>query len=487
MSVDATLRPRLELFGSDSVDRVVGEALQLLVDPGATVASPEAADLLEAAGASVAGTTVRIPERVVRDALASAPRAFDLFDREGRPSVRYGSGAGHFDPGSCGVKVLDPETLERRPSMADDLVRIVKVAEMLPAYAAQSTAVICGDVPAEIGDLDRLLLVLLYSGKPIVTGSFQASGTSRMIELLAIEAGGPAALAARPRAVFDVCPSPPLTWTEFGARNLIELARAGVPAEIVSMPLAGGAAPVTLAGSIVQHAAECLSGIAIHQLAAPGAPIVWGGAPAILDMRTGSTPMGAVETAMLNAGCAQVGRSLGLPTHGYLGGSDAKIVDAQAGLETGVAAVIGVLAGIDLVSGAGMVETLLCQSAEKLVIDADAIGIAQRLGRGVDVSMATFALETFAQLTDGDFLGLDETRRLFRREQFLPSPVLDRLSDEAWRQAGRLDTFARARERAAQLVDGYLPPAIDPDVRSELVDHVRRHAEAAGLASLPGT
>jgi trimethylamine--corrinoid protein Co-methyltransferase len=487
MSVDVTLRPRLELLGSEGVERVVGEALQLLVEPGVTVASPEAAGLLEAAGASVAGTTVRIPERVVRDALASAPRTFDLFDRDGQPRVRYGSGAVHFDPGSCGVKVLDPETLERRPSTADDLVRIVKVAEMLPPYAAQSTAVICGDVPAEIGDLYRLFLVLLHSSKPVVTGSFQASGTSTMIELLAIDAGGPAALASRPRAVFDVCPSPPLTWTEFGASNLIELARAGVPAEIVSMPLAGGAAPVTLAGSIVQHASECLSGIAIHQLAAPGAPIVWGGAPAILDMRTGSTPMGAVETAMLNAGCAQIGRSLGLPTHGYLGGSDAKVVDAQAGLETGVAAVIGVLAGIDLISGAGMVETLLCQSAEKLVIDADALGMVQRLGRGIDVAMASFAIDTFAQLTDGDFLGLDETRKLFRREQFLPSPVIDRLSDEAWRQAGGRDTFARARERVAQLVVDYQPPAIDPAVRTELVDRVRALATEAGLPALPGT
>ena len=487
MSPEVALRPRLELLGPGDVERVVGEALQLLVEPGATVASREAADLLAGVGAQVAGTTVRIPEQVVRDGLATVPRAFDLHDRDGRPAVRYGSGTVHFDPGSCGVKVLDPETLDRRASTADDLVRIVKVAEMLPAYAAQSTAVICSDVPAEIGDLYRLFLVLLHSSKPIVTGSFQAAGTNRMIELLAIDAGGPAALASRPRAVFDVCPSPPLTWSEFGARNLIDLARARVPAEIVSMPLAGAAAPVTLVGSIVQHAAECLSGIAIHQLAGPGAPIVWGGAPAILDMRTGSTPMGAIETAMLNAGCAQVGRSLGLPTHGYLAASDAKIVDAQAGLETGIGAVVGILAGIDLISGAGLLDFLLCQSAEKLVIDADAIGMAQRLGRGLDLSTGTLAVETFAQLANGDFLGLPETRNLFRREQFLPSPVIDRLSDEAWRQAGSTDTFARARQRAAQLVSDYQPPAINPDVRSELLDRVRGLAEEAGLAVLPGT
>ena len=132
-----------------------------------------------------------------------------------------------------------------------------------------------------------------------------------MIDMLAIFAGGRDALAEKPQAVFDVCPSPPLIWSKFGAGNLIELARAGVPAEMVSMPLAGAAAPVTLLGSVVQHAAECLSGITIHQLAKAGSPIVWGGAPAIFDMRKGSTPMGAVETAMIDVSYAQVGKSLG--------------------------------------------------------------------------------------------------------------------------------------------------------------------------------
>ena len=81
------------------------------------------------------------------------------------------------------------------------------------------------------------------------------------------KAGGSDALRQHPRAIFDVCPSPPLNWSEFASQNLVDLARAGVPAEIVSMPLAGATAPVTLAGSVVQHAAECISGITIHQLA----------------------------------------------------------------------------------------------------------------------------------------------------------------------------------------------------------------------------
>ena len=295
---------------------------------------------------------------------------------------------------------------------------------MLPAYAAQSTAIVCNDVPAEIGDLYRLFLVLLGSAKPIVTGAFSPLGTAAMIDLLALDAGGREALAARPRAVFDVCPSPPLTWTAFGARNLVDLARARVPAEMVSMPLAGGAAPVTLVGSVVQHAAECLAGIAIHQLARPGAPIVWGGAPAIVDMRTGVTPMGAIETAMLDAAYAQVGKDLNLPTHGYLSATDGKVIDHQAGLESGMGALVGALAGIDMISGAGMLDSLRCQSAEKLVLDAEGIAMAQRLLRGVATPTETLATAAIrAAGWEARFLELPETRRLFRSEQALPSAV----------------------------------------------------------------
>ena len=163
-----------------------------------------------------------------------------------------------------------------------DLIRVLKVAEQISQYDAQSTAIVCTEVKKEIQDLYRLYLVMLYSKKPIVTGAFTNKTVHYMMDMLAIFAGGREALREKPRAVFDVCPSPPLIWWNFGAGNLIALARAGVPAEIVSMPLAGAAAPVTLLGAVTQHAAECLSGITIHQLAQAGSPIVWGGAPADL-------------------------------------------------------------------------------------------------------------------------------------------------------------------------------------------------------------
>jgi len=484
----APLRPTLRLLSADLIGRILDEAYQLLRDPGIRVQDEEARALLAAAGARVEGEIARLPASLVEGALATAPAAFDLFDRSGEPAVRYGAGVVQFDPGSSGVNVLDPATGDHRPSQADDLVRLVRVAEMLPAYAAQSTAIVCNDVPAEIGDLYRLFLVLLGSGKPIVTGAFSPRGTAAMIDLLALDAGGREALAAKPRAVFDVCPSPPLTWTAFGARNLVDLARARVPAEMVSMPLAGGAAPVTLVGSVVQHAAECLAGIAIHQLAGPGAPIVWGGAPAIVDMRTGVTPMGAIETAMLDAAYAQVGKDLNLPTHGYLSATDGKVIDHQAGLESGMGALVGALAGIDMISGAGMLDSLRCQSAEKLVLDAEGIAMAQRLLRGVATPTETLATSAIrAAGWEARFLELPETRKLFRTEQALPSPVVDRASLRAWEDAGRPDAAARAHARVEELLAGYARPAVDPAIEAAMVDLVRAAGAPLGLAEeMPG-
>ena len=482
------MQPKLELLTPELITQILSEAFELMLNPGIKVQLPEARELLAAAGVKVdeANQVVHIPEDVARKALETVPQEFYLYDRDGNPAVHYGGDSVHFDPGSSGVNILDPETLEHRPATTPDLVKVIKVADVLPQYAAQSTSVVCSEVPKEIGDLYRLYLVLLYSKKPVVTGSFSAKTTETMIEMLAIFAGGREALAEKPTAVFDVCPSPPLIWSEFGAQNLIDLARAGVPAQMVSMPLAGAAAPVTLLGSVVQHAAESISGMTIHQLAQPGSPIVWGGAPAIMDMRQGTTPMGAVETAMIDVSYAQVGKSFRFPTHTYLGASDAKIVDAQAGMESSTTAMISALAGINMISGAGMLDFLACMSPEKLVIDAEAIGMAQRMLLGMIVHTETLATEMFEGIEfKSEFLKQRLTRTLIKKEQYLPSAVIDRGSIRTWQQGGSTDTFERARVRVAEILAAYQPPDLPSDQVTELKYMVSGLAKAAGMDQLP--
>jgi trimethylamine--corrinoid protein Co-methyltransferase len=482
------MQPRIELLSTHLVERILDEAFQLMMSPGIKILSARARRLLEAGGAQVDASSeiVRIPEAAVRAALDTVPKTFYLYDRLGKRVVTYGGNSVHFDPGSSAVHILDPDTMEHRPARTSDLVRLVKVAELLPEYDAQSTAVVCDDVPKEIGDLYRLFLVLMYSVKPVITGAFSNRTLQVMIDMVASFAGGHGQLAKQPQAVFDICPSPPLIWSIFGAENLMELAVASVPAEIVSMPLAGAAAPVTLLGAITQHAAECLSGITIHQLSNPGAPIIWGGAPAIFDMRKGTTPMGAMETAMIDASYAEVGKSLDLPTHCYLGASDSKLVDAQAGLESGMTALIGALAGINMISGAGMLDFLACQSAEKLVVDAEAVAMSKRLLAGLQVRTDTLATAFFEGINfKGDFLKQKATRDLFSQEQHVPSAIIDRDSMRGWRHDGSLDTFARAKQLTRDLLLRYERPQIAAEHEAELLSTIRSLAAEAGMADMP--
>ena len=477
------MRPKFELLDDELIERILGEAFQLIEDPGVRVA-PCAVDLLRNAGVAVKENVAHIPETLARRVLELAPHGFCLYDRSGKPTVRYGGDDVHFDPGSSCLNILDAETQQARPATSADLVRLLQVAEMLPQFAAQSTAMVCNNVPPEIGDWYRLLLVLWYSEKPVVTGAFSAGSLKTLIDLLAIESGGRDRLRRLPRAVFDVCPSPPLNWSDFASQNLIDLARAGVPAEIVSMPLAGATAPVTLLGSIVQHAAECISGITIHQLAQPGSPIVWGAAPAIFDMRTGRTPMGAIETAMLDVGCAQVGKYLKLPTHAYMVAGDGQVIDAQVEMESGMSAVLGALAGINMISGAGMLDFLSCHSIEKLVIDAEAIASVQRLTEGLQPRTESLAVDMFAQTgLHGDFLKLKETRTLFRKEQHFPSAIIDR--GLAGSDGEPPDILHRARARVEELLSAYERHPLEPDRGQALVAFARSEAERAGLEGLP--
>jgi trimethylamine--corrinoid protein Co-methyltransferase len=420
--------------------------------------------------------------------LESVPREFYLYDYDGNPTVHYGGDSVHFDPGSSGIAMLNPETLEHDTTETEHLIRLLKVAEQLPQYDAQSTAVICHDVPKEIQDSYRLYLVLLHSKKPIVTGAFTNKTVQEMIDMLAIFAGSKEAASKKPRAIFDVCPAPPLIWSNFGAGNLIALARAGIPAEIVSVPLSGAAAPVTMLGTVTQHTAECFAGIVIHQLAHAGSPIVWGGAAAIFDMRKGATPMGAVETAMLDCSYAQVAKTLNMPTHTYLGATDSKLVDAQAGLESGISAMVGALSGINMISGSGMLDFLACHSAEKLVLDAEGIAMAKRMIGGVKLhtdTLATGFYDDKINFKGGDFLKQKATMQLFREEQHLPSSVIDRDSTRAWKAAGSLDAFGRCKLRVNELLASYRRPEIDPEKLSRLHAFTLDLAKKAGIEELP--
>jgi trimethylamine--corrinoid protein Co-methyltransferase len=251
------------------------------------------------------------------------------------------------------------------------------------------------------------------------------------------------------------------------------------------MPLTGATAPVTLTGALVQHVAENLSGLVIAQCAAPGAPVVFGGSPAAFDHRKGTPPMGAIETMMLDMGASQIGKALGLPTHAYIGLSDAKCVDAQAGLETGIGAVLAALAGINVVSGGGMMDYENCISLEKLIIDHEIVRMAYRLIDGITPRDEPMARGLFADILSGEeFMSHPHTVQWLRAEHSYPR-IIDRGGADEWIEAGKPSLADRAALERQRLLAGPPEPILAPDLLAECRAIMTRYAAPHGMTSFP--
>lgn len=480
-------RPRLELLSPEFIEKIVDEAFVLLEKHGVFIENEEAIGLLDGAGMRIGGDGRRafLTRSLVEDCLNSAPASFILYNRAGDKAYVVGGDGIHFNPGSAAVTLLDHATQSERRAESSDLVRLYRLVETLEHVHFQSTALVSSDVPHAIADCYRLYLGLQHSAKPFVTGTFRVEGFAPMRDFLTAVRGGREELARRPLAIFDACPSPPLRWSRLTSQSLIDAARAGIPSELISMGMTGATSPVTIAGTLVQHVAENLSGLAICQLAARGAPVVFGGSPSSFDMRKGTTPMGAMETMMIDSAYAQIGKFLRLPTHAYMGLSDSKVIDAQAGLETGMGAVLAALSGINVISGPGMLDFESAQSLEKLVIDDEICGMACRLVEGIAQREDILALDKFEGLgAAGRFLSLPHTRKWYRAEHTLPR-LIDRDTYEAWAGQGRTSMAGRAAEEAERRLAGPSAPPLEEKVREDLRRIMLDYARLNGVKSPP--
>ncbi|MCP3918373.1 MAG: hypothetical protein GY711_22745 [bacterium] len=463
-------RPALRYLSGDTVEAVVVEAKRILAEVGIRLEHEGAIDILTGAGAQVGSDgRVRIPADIVDGALATATSEVRLYDRDGESPLLIGGDEVHFDPGSAAIKVHDYELGRMREPTSEDCVLFARLTDALPALSLQSTCVVPVDVPIEKADRRRLALALKHGRKPIITGTFKKHSFEIMRSMLECVRGGKQALRERPLAVFDCCPTSPLTWSELTCSALIGCAESGIPAELIAVPMTGATAPVTLLGSVTQHTAENLSGLAIHQLVAAGAPIVYGACGMAFDMLHGSTPPGAIESMMINSACAQVGKHLALPTHGYLGLSDSKTLDYQAGLESGLGALHAALAGVNVVSGPGMLEFVSCQSLEKLVLDHEGCAMALRAVRGVERHDEVFALDTIEEgLKEGSFLTVEHTLRWYREELHYPGSTIERQAESSWLAAGGKSAAEQAHEEVQRILSETTVPPLEAVVEREL-------------------
>lgn len=481
------MRPALRLLEDALVERIIGEAFDLLARIGVEIHNPGLVSLLLDHGAQPGeGGRVRLPGNLVERCLATVPHSFCLYDVLGNQTHEFTGDNVYFTPGSAAIHILDPVTGRMRKPETADYVRYAKLVSRLDNLASQSTALIAADVPSPISDSYRLYLSLHYCEKPVVTGAFTIESFQVMHEMQVIVRGDEHELRQKPLTIFSCCPTAPLKWSDVTSQNLVDCARAGVPVELVSMPLSGFVAPVTLVGSLIQQTAENLSGVVISQTVAPGHPLLFGGSPAVFDVRHETTPMGAIETAMLNCAASQIGKRLGLPTQGYIGLSDAKQLDAQAGLESGMGALLATLAGINSVSGPGMLDFESCQSLEKLVVDNEICGMCYRLARGIEPREDFPALALFEELLrEKHLLIADHTRRYLREQITFPGPVIDRTNRERWAKAGSPPLLERAAREVERLIAGYQPSRLAEDRKAELRARMQAEARRHGIAELP--
>ena len=484
------MRPTVRFLTDDLIKQIIDEAVSLLCDLGTQIRHKQILSMLadHRARVDMDNFHVNLTEDIIQKATATAPHSFKLYDVLGNQTHDFSGYNVHFTPGSSALNFLDGQTRQSRKPLTNDYIDFSKIIGQLDNIASTSTALTPTDVNERISDSYRLFLSLLYCEKPVVTGAFTVESFNVMKDFLLAVRGSESELEKKPLSIFTCCPTSPLKWGEVASQNLIDCTRYSIPVEITAMPLAGFTAPVTLTGTLIQQTAEVLSGVVVSQLLNPGTPILLGGSPAIFDVRNETTPMGAIETMMLNCSFNEIGKYLNLPTQAYTALSDAKLIDAQAGLESGMGAALAALSGINSISGPGMIDFENCQSLEKLVLDNEMCGMALRLIDGVEPRDDFPALPIFQELLrEKHLLIANHTMRYRDSEIFSPGPAIERANRQRWQQQGATDTNARLHAEVNRLLKACQPSTLPETTKKDLVKLMETEARRHGQDRLPLT
>lgn len=467
------MRPTLSVIGDTMIGRILDEAMDILAHTGMEIRGTEMQKRLLEHGLPMdaSGKRILFPRHEVEKAIASSPDSFTLYDREGNPFTELGGNNVHFVPGSSGLKIQDHRSGESRHSNSSDFTEFVRLCDGLEGIAYLATAFSTNeDIESQVSDAWRLYLCLTNSRKPIVSGAFTEHGVPRMVDMMALFRHDREALIARPMSIFTITATGNFRYGEDSCQNLIDCVEAGIAVEIVPVTLQGLIAPVTLVGATVFHCIDVLAGITMAQIIKPGAPVLFGGAPATFHMKAASSPMAAIEALKLDTAYVEVAKSLNLPTQAYMALSDAKSLDAQAGAETFGGALLAAIAGINSISGAGMLDFVLEFSLPKLVHDSDLCAQALRFVRETEVQEDLPTADLVRELLENDHLiTAEHTLKHWPEELYLPDRVTDRESRETWEERGATSLYDRACESVDQRLAQYQPLATDSKTDEELL------------------
>lgn len=456
---------QFKILTEEQVKTMHEKALYVLENLGIIVAYDEALDILEKAGCEVDRETMKVkyPREVVEKCIESAPASFDLYDREGNFYCTFGDGKTRFNPGSSAGNVLESDGETVRLSTVKDLKLLTKVAQSLPEIDFVSSSIVCEEAPGELGSQYLYFTEMQHSTKPIIGGSTDLEGVPRTFKLLKAVLGSEENVRTKPYTIFDICVTSPLKWSAIGARNIVDCVKMDIPIEMISAQIAGATGPITLAGCVLNHTVELLSGLVLIQSLKPGHPTVYGGAPCIMNMKTTYTPMEAMECSMVTAAYAQMGKYYGMPVHTYAAMSDSKYIDYQAGSETARSGLIAELVNVDNVSGAGGLNVIAEMSIEKLVIDADYIGTLKHLEKGIRFDDDTIAADLLLKVgSAGNFLNQKHTMKNFKKEQNLKNVTFNYGERANWNKEGNWSVSDKAREYVQNIAQQDICP-LDPE------------------------
>jgi trimethylamine---corrinoid protein Co-methyltransferase len=431
------MKPLVKVLSDQEISRIHQSSLTILSKLGMFLPSEEVRDLMGQAGAEASGKDgIRIPESLIERAIRSVPKRKDviLYGRDPKHDMAFEPQEPKLACMTMATSVIDLGSREKRPATNDDLAKLTRLADLLAHVEVNGGLVTPQDVPGGVNDWYTWATCLKNTTKHITGGVLGARGVRDAIKMAAVAVGDEALFLRRPSISGWVLTLPPLGIDEDSLEALVELSRWKIPAMVSSGPILGVTSPVTIAGTVGQAHAEILACLVVSQLINPGAPFVYTSFARSMDMRTGSVSMASPEFAILKVAMAQMGRFLDLPIRmpGML--RDAKLLDAQAGFETGmVSALTGLVA--DLMDGMQLDSDLVVDYADLVFCD-DCMGAVKRLARSLEVDETTLALDVVEEVGQrGTFLAHDHTVRKFRDELWQPG-LMERRNWDQWAEEG---------------------------------------------------
>ena len=470
--------PQFAILSDDQLQKLHLGALEVLRKTGIRFHHEGALEMLADAGAFVsAGNLVRFPARLIEEAIASVPERIVMCDRNGEPAMRLQDQEVYFGTGSDCLNLLDPETGEHRKFTRDDLVVAYHLCDALPNIDFVMSVGIPEDVDPDLTYDAQMALMLEHTTKPLVFVTNDGASCQRAIDMAAAVAGGYEALREQQHILLYSEPSSPLQQSETAVDKLLMMAEYELPVVHSPGPLMGGTAPITIAGGLVMSLAEILSGLVVHQMTNPGAPFVFGAGLHHMDMKSTQICYGGPEFQLTKAAIAQLGRWYGMPTWGYAGCSDAKVMDEQAAAEAMLSVTMAKVTGANLIHDVGYMESGLTTSFEMIVLTDELVAMVNSIMNGIEVSDETLMLDELDQVgPGGHFLNTDATMERF--QDFWYPELMSREIRETWLERGGTTLGERLHEKAKAIIREHQPEELAPEKRAALAA-ILEEAEAA--------